>query len=487
MSEAAHVILIEDEEANRASLSRALQRVGYRVDAFESADPALEFLREQGIVHLVITDLMMPGKDGFAVLREAREIQPEIGVLMITGHGSVESAVEAMKAGADDYLTKPVDLFELRKRASAIVEKRMLSRRVTELESRLGEKFGRLIGKSKAMEALFRQMDLVAPTRSNVLIVGESGTGKELVANALHDNSPRKDARFLPINCAAIPAEILESELFGHEKGAFTGATARKIGKFELADHGTLFLDEIGELPLDMQVKLLRVLEQREFMRVGGSETIKVDIRLVAATNTDLEAAVESRAFRSDLYYRLKVVTLKIPPLRARREDIPLLANHFLDQFARENGRDGMRISADAMRVLVRGSWEGNVRELRNVVESLVVLAPGEVIEIVDLPDEIRGTPGVGSPATETPSPAASAVGTGDAGDFEGAGFPDVGTMTMDEIERRAILQALQTTGGNRTKAAEMLGIGLRTLQRKLKEYRADGGAGTEAAGADAD
>ena len=485
LNEAAHVILIEDEEANRASLSRALERIGYRVDAFAAADPALEFLRDHGDVHLVVTDLMMPDKDGFAVLREAREIQPEIGVLMITGHGSVESAVEAMKAGAFDYLTKPVDLFELRKRASAIVEQRMLTRRVTELESRLGEKFGRLIGKSKAMEALFRQMDLVAPTRSNVLIVGESGTGKELVANALHDNSPRKDARFMPINCAAIPAEILESELFGHEKGAFTGASARKIGKFELADRGTLFLDEIGELPLEMQVKLLRVLEQREFMRVGGSDTIKVDIRLVAATNTDLEAAVESRAFRSDLYYRLKVVTLKLPPLRIRRGDIPQLANHFLDQFARENGREGMRISVEAMRVLVAGSWEGNVRELRNVVESLVVLAPGEVIEVVDLPEELRGAIPFAPPGTDRPSTTASPVDESAEDDPDGAGIP-VG-VTMDEIERRAILQALETTGGNRTKAAEMLGIGLRTLQRKLKEYRAEDGTESEASGVDAD
>jgi len=474
VDETAQIILIEDEEANRSSLSRALIRIGYRVDAFADADPALAFLRQNPGVLLVITDLMMPGKDGFDVLREARAIQPEVGVLMITGHGSVESAVEAMKAGADDYLTKPVDLFELRKRASAIVEKRTLSRRVTELESRLGEKFGRLIGKSRAMEALFRQMDLVAPTRSNVLIVGDSGTGKELVANALHDNSPRKDARFLPINCAAIPAEILESELFGHEKGAFTGATARKVGKFELADRGTLFLDEIGELPLDMQVKLLRVLEQREFMRVGGSETIRVDIRLIAATNADLEAAVEKGSFRSDLYYRLKVVTLKIPPLRDRREDIPLLANHFLAQFARENGREGMRFSAEAMRWLVGARWEGNVRELRNIVESMVVLAPGHVIEANDLPEEVRpdgetappalpaeGAPPWAPPPSTAPSADSGAVPAG---------------LTMDEIERRAILQALEATGGNRTKAAEMLGIGLRTLQRKLKDYRAEQG-----------
>jgi DNA-binding NtrC family response regulator len=468
MENAAHIVLIEDEEGNRKTLQRALSKVGYEVTPFGEAEPALEYLKDHCDVSLVITDLMLPGKDGFHVLEQSREACPDVGVLMITGHGSVESAVDAMKRGADDYLTKPVDLFELRKRASAIIEKRLLSRRVDELESRLGEKFGEIVGRSKPMEELFRQMELVAPTRSNVLIVGESGTGKELVANAIHEHSPRKEARFLPINCAAIPAEILESELFGHERGAFTGATARKVGKFELADQGTLFLDEIGELPLEMQVKLLRVLEQREFMRVGGTETIKVDIRLLAATNADLEQAVEHGRFRSDLYYRLKVVTLRIPPLRERASDIPLLTNHFLSGFAAENAREGMAFSSEAMRALVEAPWEGNVRELRNLIESLVVLAPGDRIGVEDLPPEVR-RPAAASPAAgpETASgevPAAPATP---------AGVPT--GLTMEEIERQAILNALEQTGGNRTQAAEMLGIGLRTLQRKLKEYKMTG------------
>jgi len=364
MSETASILVIEDDPGNRRGLVRALTREGYEVNAFADAKAALEHLRADPRIALVITDLMLPGMDGFGVLEAVRAMDPGIGVLMITGHGSVESAVDAMKRGADDYLTKPVNLEELRKRVSTAIEKARLSRRVVELEKRLGEKFGQLIGRSKAMEALFRQMDLVAAARSNVLIVGESGTGKELVANALHENSPRRDRRFLPINCAAIPAEILESELFGHEKGSFTGAVSRKLGKFELADGGTLFLDEIGELPLEMQVKLLRVLESREFMRVGGGETISVDIRLIAATNQDLEAAVERGRFRSDLYYRLKVVTLRIPPLRERREDIPQLVNHFLELFARENGRQGMRFAPEALRALVQAPWEGNVREL---------------------------------------------------------------------------------------------------------------------------
>ena len=465
MSEKASIVIIEDDQANRRSLSRALSREGYRVEAFAEADPALSYLREHREVSLVVTDLMLPGTDGFGVLEEARAIDPHLGVLMITGHGSVESAVDAMKRGADDYLTKPVNLEELRKRVSTLVEKARLTKRVYELETRLGEKFGQLVGRSKAMEALFRLMDLVAAARSNVLIVGDSGTGKELVANALHDNSPRHGKRFLPINCAAIPAEILESELFGHEKGSFTGATSRKVGKFELADGGTLFLDEIGELPLEMQVKLLRVLEQREFMRVGGTETISVDIRLVAATNSDLEAAVDEGRFRSDLYYRLKVVTLKIPPLRERREDIPLLANHFLDMFTKENGREGMYISPDAMRAMVQTGWEGNVRELKNLIESLVVLAPEDEIRLEDLPPEYGAPQGEGS------------GGVGIALDGPGAGGDPGQAMTMDEIERRAILDALEKTGGNRTQAAEMLGIGLRTLQRKLKDYRLAGRA----------
>jgi DNA-binding NtrC family response regulator len=440
-----HIIVVEDDEGNRRTLTRALERDGYRVDAFSEADPALEYLRENRDVVLVITDLMLPGKDGFEVLEASRGIDPEVGLLMVTGHGSVESAVDAMKRGADDYLTKPVHLEELRERTSAIIEKRRLSRRVDELESRLGQLF-KIVGQSKSMQDLFRQMELVAPARANVLIISESGTGKELVANALHENSPRSTKRFLPINCAAIPSEILESELFGHERGAFTGATARKRGKFELADGGTVFLDEIGELPLEMQAKLLRVLEQQDFMRVGGTETIRVDIRVIAATNSDLEAAVEDGKFRSDLYYRLKVVTMRIPPLRERREDIPLLLRHFLDIYRVENGRENLRFSTEVMGRLMQAS--------------LTVLAPHDEIRLEDLPIEYRGEP----TADARPSTVAAAADAG----------PDAG-LTMDEIERRAILGALEKTGGNRTRAAGMLGIGLRTLQRKLKEYRLAG------------
>jgi transcriptional regulator with PAS, ATPase and Fis domain len=302
------------------------------------------------------------------------------------------------------------------------------------------------------MQQVLHQLALVAPTRSSVLIVGESGTGKELIANALHQNSPRKEFRFLPINCAAIPSEILESELFGHERGAFTGAVQRRQGKFELADRGTLFLDEIGEMPMALQAKLLRVLEDRSFMRVGGAETITVDVRIIAATNSDLEAKVASGAFRSDLYYRLKVVTIRVPPLRERREDIPLLAHRFFEMFKSENDRPLLTLSPAVVEVLTRARWEGNVRELRNLIESLVVLADASARELTleNLPETYR-TP---------PSPAAAAPAT-----------PATSASRMEDIEKEAILRTLRQTGGNRTRAAEILGIGLRTLQRKLREY----------------
>jgi len=468
MSERARIIVIEDDEGNRQSMHRVLTRADYSVESFADAEAGLAYLREHRDVRLVVTDLLMPGTDGFGVLERARKINPRVGVLMVTGQGSVESAVEAMKRGANDYLQKPVNVGELRARVAGVLEQHRLTDRVVELEQRLSEKFGKLIGRSKAMEELFLQMELVAASRANVLIVGASGTGKELVANALHENSPRAAERFLPINCAAIPAEILESELFGHERGSFTGASGRKQGKFELADRGTLFLDEISELPFEMQVKLLRVLEEREFMRVGGTETIKVDIRIVAATNRDLEALVEQGRFRHDLYYRIKVVTVKIPPLRDRTCDIPLLANHFFEVFGRENDRAGMSFSPEVLRMLMAYRWEGNVRELRNLVESLVVLAPNLEVAVADLPPEYRESATGAAPAPPGGEETAAGAAKGDGG----------GRLTMVEIERRAILEALEKTGGNRTQAAEQLGIGLRTLQRKLKEYRLAGKVG---------
>jgi DNA-binding NtrC family response regulator len=453
------IIVIDDDEANRRSTEMALRRDGYGVVACAGGEEGLEVLRARG-ADLLVTDLRMPGLNGLEVLRRARAIDPGIGVLVITGFGSVESAVDAMKQGADDYLQKPVNLVELRKRVAATVEKRRLAAEVANLRERLEEKFsfGKIIGASPAMQQILHQLQLVAPTRSSVLIVGESGTGKELIANALHQHSPRKDARFVAVNCAAIPPDILESEMFGHERGAFTGAVQRKMGTFELADRGTLFLDEISELPLALQAKLLRVLEERSFMRVGGTETIHVDVRILAATNADLEARVAAGTFRSDLYYRLKVVTIFIPPLRERPEDVPLLAQRFFATFKEENGRPDLGLDDDTVAALRQVRWDGNVRELRNLMESLVVLAPPGAthVTVADLPEAYREA---AAPGARVPAPA-------------GAQPPAAGpARTMDEIEREAILRALDETGGNRTRAAELLGIGLRTLQRKLKEY----------------
>ena len=445
------IVVIDDDEGNRRGIEMALRKDGYNVAAFPSGPRGIEYLKGSG-TDLLVTDLRMPGMDGLEVLKLAKSMDPGLAVLVITGFGSVESAVDAMKHGADDYLQKPVNLVELRQRVAAAVEKRRLAQEVRQLRERLEEKFsfGGIIGTSKSMQQVLHLLALVAPTRSSVLIVGESGTGKELIANALHQSSPRKEFRFLPINCAAIPGDILESELFGHERGAFTGAVQRKQGKFELADRGTLFLDEIGELPIPLQAKLLRVLEDRSFMRVGGTETITVDVRIITATNSDLEAKVAAGTFRSDLYYRLKVVTILVPPLRDRREDIPLLAHRFFETFKAENNRLLLTLSPEAVEALTQARWDGNVRELRNLMESLVVLADGgtAVIGLEHLPENYR---------SPQPLPAAAS--------------PAGAARRMEEIEKEAILSTLQQTGGNRTRAAEILGIGLRTLQRKLREY----------------
>jgi len=447
------VIVIDDDEGNRRGTEMALRKDGYAVASFNSGQEGIEYLKGHG-ADLLVTDLRMPGMSGLEVLKQAKAADPGIAVLVITGFGSVESAVDAMKQGADDYLQKPVNLVELRKRVAVAVEKRRLAQEVARLKERLQEKFsfGQIVGASQGMQQVLHQLSLVAPTRSSVLIIGESGTGKELIANAIHQHSPRRDFRFLPINCAAIPADILESELFGHERGAFTGAVQRKAGKFELADRGTLFLDEIGEMPLPLQAKILRVLEDRSFMRVGGTQTIQVDVRIIAATNSDLEQKVASGTFRSDLYYRLKVVTIAIPPLRERPEDVPMLTHRFFEAFKAENDRPDLTLAPEVLEAFLRARWEGNVRELRNVLESLVVLArPGAtVIGLDDLPENYRNAQPTG------PQPAAVAAGP---------------ARTMDEIEKEAILKTLQETGGNRTRAAEILGIGLRTLQRKLRDY----------------
>jgi DNA-binding NtrC family response regulator len=455
------ILVIDDETGSRESMAIAIEKAGLRVRTFDDAREALDFLAENDGVRLAICDLRMPGTDGLAFLAEVRAQNYDLGVILVTAFGSIESAVEAMRVGADDYLTKPVDLYELRKRVTNLLENKQLKEEVSELRQMLDKRYGfeSIVGQSAPMEHLFEQMRLVAPTRSNVLIIGESGTGKELVANALHRASPRRDERFLAINCGAIPSDILESELFGHERGSFTGAVARKIGKFELAHKGSLFLDEISELYPELQVKLLRVLEDRRIMRVGGQDNIAVDFRLIAATNRDLEREIAEGRFREDLYYRLKVVTLRIPPLRERQADIALLLDHYLAQFCQEHGKTVKRVSPEALEALRAYPWPGNVRELRNVLESLVIFHQGDEVLLRDLPPELRGAPD-GLPVFQ--------------GAVAGPAAPPA-PRTMDEIERQAILAMLERTGGRRAEAAQALGIGLRTLQRKLKDYKAQG------------
>ncbi len=458
MPEKPLILVIDDETGSRESMAIALEKAGLTVRTFDDARKALEFLDENDHARLAVCDLRMPGMDGLGFLQEVRERKLDLSVMLVTAYGSIESAVEAMRVGADDYLTKPVDLYELRQRVMNLIEKQQLREEVSNLREMLDKRYGfeSIIGRSEPMEHLFEQMRLVAPTRSSVLIIGESGTGKELVANALHRASPRRNERFLAINCGAIPSDILESELFGHERGAFTGAVTRKIGKFELAHRGSLFLDEISELYPELQVKLLRVLEERQVMRVGGGELIPVDFRLIAATNRDLEKEVADGRFREDLYYRLKVVTLRIPPLRERPGDIPQLAEYFLDLFCQEHGKAPKRLGPAALEMLSRAPWPGNVRQLRNVIESAVVFSQGDEITPSDLPIEVRES----SAVSTSGSPVQSVVGE---------------PRTMADIERQAILETLARTSGHRARAADVLGIGLRTLQRKLKEYKVEG------------
>ncbi len=444
------VYVVEDESFAREAMERALAGGGQEVTAFASGDEVIQSLKQKGCPDVLVTDIRMPGKDGMEVLRSFRAESPDMGIILVTAFGSVEDAVEAMRRGADDYMEKPVNIEELRLRVRKLIERKAMRRQIRNMQGRLDDKYGfsSIVGNSTPMRRLFETMRLAAPTNSTVLITGESGTGKELIANAIHQNSPRREGPFEPVNCAAIQASVLESEIFGHEKGAFTGAFARKMGKFELASGGSLFLDEIGETPLEFQVKLLRFLETKEFSRVGGVATIRVNARLIAATNVDLDKAVSDGRVRTDLYYRLKVVEVFVPPLRERTSDIPLLLDRFSKTLAMEHGAKPVSLADAAVEVLTRYRWPGNVRQLRNMVESLTVLKPGREIGPEDLPADIRG----------------EVVHRG--------GIFQIG-MTMAEMERNAILETLSFTGNNRKRAAETLGIGLRTLQRKLKEYGA--------------
>jgi len=445
------IFLVDDDDGSRDAMTRALQRVGYELRSFDSAEDALESLMNGELADVVVSDVRMPGMDGYELLRKVRAQWPNLPFLLVTAYADVEEAVTALQEGADDYLTKPVKMQELRQRVRLHLERRVLTDENLRLKQRLKKSFGfeGIVGHSRAMEETMERMKVVAPTRSTVLIVGESGTGKELVANGLHQISPRADGPFIAVNCGAIPGEILESELFGHEKGAFTGAHQRRIGLIESASGGTLFLDEISELSPDLQVKLLRVLEERKITRVGGTSQLPVDFRLVAATNRNLEQWVRDGKFRQDLYYRLKVVTLTIPTLRERKDDIPLFVQHFLKLFNEELERTIAGVHPSVLTALKRHTWPGNVRELRNLIESLVLFAKGDEITLEDLPAEYRlSTTATEVQSTESWQP-----------------------RPMAEIEKDTILKTLAYTNGHRARAAQLLEIGLRTLQRKLKEY----------------
>jgi DNA-binding NtrC family response regulator len=458
MKEKAKVLVIDDDADSLASFATALRRDGFEVHPFADPKEGLAHLASEG-GDVVLTDLKMPGITGMEVVRRVVLENPAVPVVIVTAFGTVESAVEAIRAGASDYLLKPVGIPQLRaavfkavKERSKNVELEEKDREIRRLREEKKRKHGvgKLIGDSRKMEEMIRKIHIVAQTRMNVLIMGESGTGKELVARAIHDQSPRRDMSFLPVNCAAIPEGLLETELFGHEKGAFTGAVVARQGLMEVADGGTLFLDEVGEMSLALQVKLLRAIEQKEVIRVGGSDVIRVDIRIIAATNQDLKAKVVDKTFREDLFYRLNVFSITVPSLRERREDIPKLAGHLLGEIAVENNVTPKPLSSGARIALLAYQWPGNVRELRNAMETASLIAGGESIEWGDLPPEILKNILPPSPAGPIPLPA---------------------PRTLEEIEREAIVSALLETDGNKTQAAKMLGIGLRTLHRKVKEY----------------
>jgi DNA-binding NtrC family response regulator len=439
------VLLVDDDRLSREAMADWLRSEGFDVIAVADGQAALQHLYDG--VAVLVTDLKMPRMDGLQLLRQAKEQTPHVAVILITAYGTVETAVAALKEGAFDYLTKPVKPDDLANKVRQAVTQRAMATEIASLHAQLNERYGfeNIVGKSPAMRAVFEKVRLVSDTKSTVLIAGESGTGKELIARALHHNSSRRHKPFVPVNCAAIPETLIESELFGHEKGAFTGAVERRTGLFQAAHGGTLFIDEIGEMKLGLQSKLLRAIETRRIMPVGSSRETEVDVRLVAATNRDLQEEVKKGAFREDLYYRLKVVEIHLPPLRERPEDIPLLVRFFLDEIARENQRPTRDIAPEALDLLLAYNWPGNVRELRNTLEGIIVLSTRERIEVADLPEHLRQ-----NASTQ------AVIRHG---------------MTMADIEREAIRRTLEQTGGRRTEAAKLLDLSVRTLQRKIKEY----------------
>jgi DNA-binding NtrC family response regulator len=453
MKERAKILLIEDEDLSRDSLTRLLKMAGFQVKGAASGKIALSFLTHE-LFDIIITDLFLPDSNGIDILKHAKELSPHTEVILITGHASAETAVKAMKEGAFDYITKPLNFDELSILISKAMEKRQLLTENIYLKQQLHNKydFANIIGSSPPMQKLFDRVKRIAGTDSTVLVLGESGTGKELVARAIHFNSLRKDKAFIPVSCAAIPENLLESELFGHVKGSFTGAIRDKIGKFEAANAGTIFLDEIGTMPMHLQTKLLRVLQEQEVERVGSTRTTQLDVRVISATNLNLEEEVKKGTFREDLYYRLNVIPIVLPPLRERTEDILPLLKHFIEKNCSEMKRPLMTLSNDALEILESYRWPGNVRELENMVERIVALTEGDRITLNDLPTNIREE--VMTKVTERGVDMA---------------------RTVNEIERKMICDALVLANGVKAKAAAMLKLNRTTLVEKMRRLGIEG------------
>ena len=453
MSRGASIMVIDDEPLMRMTVQDALAAEGFGVMTAETGRKGIDLFKNKH-VDVLITDLRLPDMDGIEILKEVKAVNPAIQVILITGFGSIDSAVNAMKEGASDYLTKPFAMDELLLIIKRILRMKQLEEENVSLRKKVEERYGLegLVGKSPQMLKLYELIETVAQTDTTVLISGESGTGKELAANAIHFQSPRKKGPFVKVNCAALPETLLESELFGHEKGAFTGALRQRKGRFEMADGGTLFLDEIGDISLGVQVKLLRVLQERQFERVGGNETLSVDVRLICATQKDLKDEIRKGAFREDLYYRLNVVPIALPPLRERREDVLLLADHFIDKFSKKMGKEITGLTGDAKTLLLKYPFPGNIRELENMLERAIALIKGKVIQAEDLPDELCGQPSSIQDVCNRirgSKPLASATKL---------------------FEKEYIQSVLEKTQGKKGQAADTLGISRKTLWEKIKE-----------------
>ena len=446
-----NILVIDDEAAQRDILTGYLKKKGYQIFAASSGKEGIEITKNEP-VDIILSDFKMPELNGIEVLEQVKKMNPEISFVIVTAYGTVENAVKAMRLGAFDYISKPVDLDELDLMIERIIEHKKLKSENQLLKTQLQEKYkiSSIVSQSQKMEEVINVAARVAESKATVLITGENGTGKEVLAKAIHYMSSRKEKPFIAVNVPALTETLLESELFGHEKGAFTGADKMKKGRFEIADGGTLFLDEVGDIPQSIQVKLLRVLQEHQFERVGGTERIEVDVRIIAATNKDLEQKIKEGTFREDLYYRLNVVSINIPPLRERKEDILPLIENFIDKYCKENNKEKLEVSKEAVDVLMKYTYPGNVRELENIIERAVVLTRGKVITLNDLPMNIKGFK-----------------------DEKALGSLDEGTLTdqVEALEKQLIFDALQQSDGNQTKAGKLLGLTERNLRYKLKKY----------------